>query len=571
MTAPKLVLHAALSGLYGGIIVALVLVLMNPPLLSGGARVLVVVLAVVVLYAAASGCVWPILYGGVRFFASHRLRVPWLSLRYLSAFHVANASVVLASAWATLSRYRRVTDPLDADRLARACLGLSLAWLCAALVTVLPPLRRVRSLQIGSAALALAALTVTLPGGPARPAPPSPAAGPRPRLAPPATRLILLNFDGADLDTVLTLQAQGKLPAFSRLREEGAFGRLRALVPCDAPVTRTALVTGRLPYRNGVRSGTARRILGGDAWLQAVPVGIGFDTLLAPVMEVRPMSAADRTGLGLWEIAALAGGSGQGAGFEIDLDRRGADGGAASAGARRGIPADFLDGEAIRKADAALRAPVDDLLQALDADARMAAALARLTSDRRRGVVAVSFPGLDRVAHRFLRYARPEEFGDVTPREVDLFGEVLDRYYSRVDALIARAIEAAGAADYIVVTSSHGMEPVPLRRRLLALAIGSERRSGTHADGPDGLIFVRGPGVRRGPLTGKGGIADVVPTALYALGLPLASDLDGTILTSIFSAGFTLEHPVAVIGSYETVARSTGGGRTGGPSEWPMD
>ena len=554
MTAPKLALHAALSGLYGGLLVALVLALVNPAPLQAGPLSTFLAVPVVVFYSAAAGAVWPLLYGALRFFASHPLRVPWLSLRYLTAFHVVNTGAVLASSWATLSRYRRVTDPADVDRLARVCLGLSLAWLGAALVSLLPSLRRVRSLQIGSAGLALVALMLALPGG-RRPAPSSPVTGPWSPLTPPVSRLILLNFDGADLDTVLTLQAQGNLPAFSRLRETGAFGRLRSIVPCHAAVTRTALVTGRLPHRDGVRTGEARRILGEGPWLQAAPVGLAFDILLAPVLETRTVSIADRTGLALWEIAALAGGAGDAAGFEVDLDRRNPRAGIDPAAVDREIPAELLDAEAIRKADRASRAPLGDLAAALEADARVSSDVARLVRDRRPGVLALSFPGLDRVAHRFLRYARPEEFGDVTESEVDLFGEVLERYYRRIDAIVGRTIDAAGARDYVIVTSSHGMQPVSLRRRLLALAMGAERRSGTHAEGPDGLLFVRGPGVRRGPLPVKGSIVDVVPTALYALGLPLASDLDGTILTAVFSARFTLEHPVSVIGSYEAAPR----------------
>src|SRR6059036_2909813 len=82
VTPVKLAAHAALAGLYGGLLV------------------------VVLTYTLASAFVWPLLYGALRFFASHPLRVPWFSLRYLMAFHVANGAVVLWAAWDTLSRSR---------------------------------------------------------------------------------------------------------------------------------------------------------------------------------------------------------------------------------------------------------------------------------------------------------------------------------------------------------------------------------------------------------------------------------------------------------------------------------
>lgn len=424
---------------------------------------------------------------------------------------------------------------------------LSCAWLAAAVVSLVPALRRSASFQAAAAGLAVLGLAVSVPEHRAAPA----AAAIRSALPALSQRLLLLNVDGADLDVILTLQAQGKLPALMRLREEGSFGRLKSIVPCVAAVTRTTLVTGRLPFRHGVRSGRARQILGRTPELQVVPVGLGFDLLMSPVMRLRETSIADRKGLALWEIAALAGGSGSGVDFEVDLDRPGGREPPVPDAAIREALAELVDPEAARRVDPAARGPMRDLTEALQADAAAARDLNRLVGDTRPGVVAVSLPGLDRVAHVFLRYARPEEFGDVSHREIDLYGEVLERYYRKIDAVVGRAIEAAGERSCVIVTSTHGMEPVPLRRRLLALAAGPARRSGTHWDGPDGFLFIRGPGVRHGPMPAKGSIADVVPTALYALSLPVARDLDGTILTSVFTTRYTLEHPVSVIGSYD--------------------
>ncbi len=517
VNALRLVLHASLAGLYGASIVVLVLALVNPGLAEAGAGTIVTLLPVLAVYTLAAGLIWPLLYGAVRFFARHALRVPRLSLRYLMAFHVANAAIVLGAAWATLSGSRRVLGPLGTERLAFCCYVLSAAWLCAAVVTLVPFLRRLVPLQIAAACLALLALGVVLPLAARRRSAAPPPPRPRPALPSPARRLILLNFDGGDLDAV----------------------------------TRSTLVTGRGPFRHGVRGALARRIFGRGPEIDVVPTGLGLDLLLGPVMRVRPLSVRDRTGPALWEIAAEAGGVAVEAGFEVDLDRDARDGVARPAGEDRGILADFLDPEALRKAEPAAQSPIGDLLLAVEGDRAVEEVLDRLGRDRRPGVVALSFPGLDRVAHVFLRYARPEEFGNVTEREIELYGPVLERYYRRIDLVVARVLEAEGEGACLMVTSSHGIDAVPLGRRLLAMAAGGEARSGTHEDGPDGFLFVRAPGVRPGPIEGKGAIVDVVPTALYALGLPIARDLDGAILTAVFTPRYTLEHPVAVIGTYE--------------------
>ena len=65
---------------------------------------------------------------------------------------------------------------------------------------------------------------------------------------------------------------------------------------------------------------------------------------------------------------------------------------------------------------------------------------------------------------------------------------------------------------------------------------------------------MHGPDALRAQVFGKGSIADVTPTALYALGLPVARDAHGSILAGVFSEAFTLSHPVTVIGSYDTRA-----------------
>lgn len=542
-----------MAGVYGGIVVALFVLLGNPTAAAGDeATLAATLLPVIIGYTLAAAIVWPLLYTGLRFFASHPLRLDGFSLRYLMGFHVVNAGVILYSGWATLSRFRRVLDPAVVDRFAATCLALSLAWAFATVVTTVPRLRHRFWAQAAAAALSLAALLVAGRSGRPPVSPPGPAAVTPGRVPPPARRLVLLNFDGADFETVLTLQAQGKLPAFSRLSQEGAYGRLRSLVPCEAAVTRTTLITGKLPYRHGVQNGQARRLFQLGPWIEVAPVGIGFDLVQAPFLERRALAVTDRTSLALWEIAVLSGGVGDAAGWEIDPDRERDPGGAAPvSGVSPSRLEEFMDPEAIEGDDPSTRALVLELARALEADARVMKDLERLLGERRPGVAALSFPGLDRVAHHFLRYTRPMDFGNVSEREIELYGRAMEGYYRRIDGIIGAVLDSGGEGTVLFVTSSHGMDPVPLGERLWPRAGGGAPRSGTHEGGPDGFLFARGPDTRRGQRLGKGSIADAVPTALYALGLPLARDLDGSILTGAFEDAYTFDNPVTVIGSYE--------------------
>ena len=67
------------------------------------------------------------------------------------------------------------------------------------------------------------------------------------------------------------------------------------------------------------------------------------------------------------------------------------------------------------------------------------------SSARTSRFVALRLPGLDAVAHYYLRYAEPEAFGDVTDDERRRFGMVLDGYYGVLDAMVGRLYATLGA------------------------------------------------------------------------------------------------------------------------------
>jgi predicted AlkP superfamily phosphohydrolase/phosphomutase len=372
---------------------------------------------------------------------------------------------------------------------------------------------------------------------------PAPAAAPV--IAPMTSRLILIDLDGADLEDILTLMSAGKLPAFARLRRDGSYGRLQAFVPCAGAVARTTLATGRLPYRSGVRAAWARDLLGRPLGIQVVPDGIGFDLLLAPFLSRRALTIDDRTGPAIWDIAAIAGGASVASGWNVVLDVAGPPP-EPSRELRRRLVTDFLEGES--PAGEGAGELLAELGRAVGADESVARVLSG--AGRAPGVTALAFPGIDRVAHRFLRYARPEEFGNVSNAEIEIWGHVMERYYARLDGFLGRALDARGDDGWLFVASAHGMEPAPLRRRLAAALIGREATAGYHDQAPPGFLFALGPGVHAGQPFGRASITDVVPTALYVLGLPIARDLDGSIVEQVMGAGEVLERPAAVIDTY---------------------
>jgi hypothetical protein len=78
--------------------------------------------------------------------------------------------------------------------------------------------------------------------------------------------------------------------------------------------------------------------------------------------------------------------------------------------------------------------------------------------------------------------------------------------------------------------------------------------SGTHAGAPDGVFMAAGDGIREGARARGASVLDVTPTVLYLMGLPVARDMEGRVLTEILDDEFARAHPVTFIPSYESLA-----------------
>jgi hypothetical protein len=63
-----------------------------------------------------------------------------------------------------------------------------------------------------------------------------------------------------------------------------------------------------------------------------------------------------------------------------------------------------------------------------------------------------------------------------------------------------------------------------------------------------------GDGIREGVLLDDASVLDLAPTVLYLMGLPVAADMEGRVLTEIVDEAFARAHPVSFIPSYESLA-----------------
>ncbi len=510
----------------------------------------------------------------------------WLSVRvlaWLSAFSSAAAALLM---WINV---RGLAIELDAVSVRRMTLG-AVATTAAAVVLVGIAVVRYsfgrRGSQVSAGLLAITvAGSLSLPLA-ARGLGTQPPLGARsltvvraPAEAPPGgprVRLILL--DGASLDYVWSRVLEGQFPNIGRILDAGAAVDLATLRPTQAEPVWAAVATGKYPPKNGVRSAATYRVEAGGLPIDLLPDRCyAFGLVQFGLVQSKVRTSADWRARPLWDIIG-------GYGLPVGVVRwpvtypaqpvRGflvtdrfhmvadspfpADVGLAL------YPPDILPAarQAFAEATGGGRGIVPGgAPEATLAEETPGASAERLdrmygrVADDARGLIdarflAVRYQGLDTVGHSYLRYAEPRSFGDVTDAERRQYGQVLDRYYTFIDGEIGRAIASLGPDDLLLVVSGFGMQPVSPGKRLLARLVREPDLSGTHEEAPDGFLLAYGPHVGKGRPT-RGSLADVAPTVLYYLGLPVGRDMDGFARTDLFSRRFTAGHPITFIPSHD--------------------
>ena len=496
-------------------------------------------------------------------------------------------AAVAALYWHNLLGYRHAV-PLEALRAlavsAVVVTGSAAVFLAIGLDMALFP-RHDRPLSAALAVLApAAALAVPLALRPDLAAPVSPVpvhldAGR------PARRVVVVGLDGLSPSDV-TAARGGEMPAFARLARRGAFSPLATVRPTEGPPVWTTMMTGRLPRDHGITSATTYRLRGSDSEWALLPKAALVGALeRAGLASRRPVASTSRRRRALWSILDAFGiptglvrvwgthppetirgfvvspyfhllvddpERGRGTVFPQDLFPE--------IGARAVAPRDLDPALLADLADAAAPTALDDPLIRALAEGSLAPDLtyARAAQVLRQAyspsLLVVSFHGYDAAGHVFYRYAHPEAFGNVSADEARRYGRVPGRYASLVERWVGEIEKDLGPRDVLVVVSGHGLAPTPLWRRLVGVLTGTAVGTATHDGAPNGVLLVVGEGIRPGATPARASVLDVAPTLLYLLGLPVARDMEGRVLTEILEPAFARQNPVTFIPSYESLA-----------------
>ena len=570
------------AGVASGYLTALVLQL-NPSIEIGPATLLPLAVVLGVAYGANLTVGFYALIVLRQILAVEVLSPGWLSVRLLSWLCAIAAGGAAALMWLNLIGFRDVLDPVTRDRMFA---GASLVSAAAVIFVGLGLAHLGRrggriSGALLSVTIALSLAAPVLARGPGRPAP-LPA---RPTLSPveivaPASEVHvrMLMFDGASLDVISPAVAAGRLPNIARIFDQGAVLHLATLRPTQAEPVWSAVATGRYPIYNGVRSAVIYRALGGTP-IQLLPDYCFAQALVTfGFLTEEPQTATDLLARPIWNILSDRGASVGVIGWPLTHPAPVVNGFAVSDAFHRLPPTELSQdispalwpSSLLADALSALQVPADPdpetLVMAMGATQpvndydvssdqlpivadRVHLQLLRALEINAPQLLAVRFPGIDAVGHRFLRYADPAAFGDVSEAERERFGGVLNQYYGFIDTLVGRELERLGANDVLLVVSAFGMEPLTPGKRVLEIIAGNPQISGTHERAPDGFVLAFGASVAAGR-PNRASVVDLTPTILYFLGLPVGRDMDGFARIDLFKPAFTSDKPVTYIPSY---------------------
>jgi predicted AlkP superfamily phosphohydrolase/phosphomutase len=402
----------------------------------------------------------------------------------------------------------------------------------------------------------------------------------------PLRRVILVGVDGLGFEQIERARARGTLGGLQIALRRGSSGSLATLRPTEGPPVWTTILTGRLPRDHGVKSFGTYRIRGSRTTFEILPMGALVGLLeRAGLVTTVPVTSASRKRRALWNdlnafgiqtgvvrfwgtlppervrgfmlahpfhlLAADAAKAGT-ALYPDDLLAEVRGRAVAPADVDRALLAEFVDFSVdIPGERFPWRRELVERALAPDLTYQRAGAVLRAAYDP--PFFATYFYGLDVVGHSFTRFAEPDLFGNVRPQEVRRYGRVVDRYVSLVGQWVGEAMPGLRKGEILMVVSGYGMEPSPFWRRLVGSVTGRPV-SGTHVGAPDGLLIAAGDGIRPGATLRNASVLDVAPTILYLMGLPIARDMEGRVLTEMLEEGFLRAHPVAFIPSYESLA-----------------
>jgi len=356
-------------------------------------------------------------------------------------------------------------------------------------------------------------------------------------------KITIIGMEGLTFDFIIPLINEEKLPNFSWLMGEGSWGKLDNFTPTELIILNKSFNTGKLPYKHGQVSREKCLILPLDMEILVIPRFILFKQMERVKLIKCLFYEAPKKTKDLWEILK----NNNTPYLKKDKNYLSSPINELSPNTKSLFNRFFED----------LEFESDEILQivkrAFASDADFLESIEKQTKKTNPDVVYVLLRGINLVEKYFYKYSFPELFEEVDQEEINKYGSVVERYYQFYDEVIGKYLAAKKDNELLVVYSPHGIDYLPVWKRMVELFLGNPKISAFHENAPKGVVFFYGKGISPGKNIEDMKIIDMTPTFLHYLSLPLGKDMDGIVNSSIFKSSFNIENPVLYISSYEEV------------------
>lgn len=391
-----------------------------------------------------------------------------------------------------------------------------------------------------------------------------------------SSSLLLLGLDGATWKIMDPLLKDGSMPHVQALIEHGTHGILETLDCLISPVIWTSIATGKMPAKHGIHSFSAqkigRKVINLEwRWKRILTRPLyplyEFVKRVGLVKSIPP-SARMRTAKAIWEILEARNRPSGLVGWWGTWPAQPLSGGVVSDRAyhslERSTYPDSLvaDVAPFRREHEGITLSEARQFVGIDPDREGEFYSKSVKEDRWFGyaylndeffgraaqhLVATNpscsyffyLRGIDLLQHALWNYVEPEPFLN-QPEAADMrrYGNTIAQYYSYIDEFVGQVVGSLRGDHLVMIASDHGMKAAP-----------SSDNPGDHDD--EAVFIASGPNVAHISERIEGHVLDIVPTALYLMGLPVGEDMDGRVMTEAIEEEFLKANPIRYIQSYE--------------------
>ena len=371
-------------------------------------------------------------------------------------------------------------------------------------------------------------------------------------------KMVLIGWDAADWKVINPLLDQGLMPNLKRMVNNGTMGNLATMDPAYSPMLWTSIATGKHAYKHGVHGflqvsedeKSLRPVLSTSRKVRAIWEILSEQDLKTHVVGWWPSHPAEpMNGISISNFYQKPAGGGNprevlaGSVHPPEMHERFAN---------LKITADEMTGQHmlpfVPLGDRIDQAKDNSLLKIANETAMAAtlqAAFTNIIRNEEWDFAAVYFDTIDHYCHGWMKFHPPKQ--DHIPQHLfDIYKDVVTAGYRFHDMMLGRILDLIDDDTTVMLISDHGFQPDHLRPK----SIPKEPGGPAYEHSPYGVIAMMGPNIKKDHLIHGATLLDICPTILAHFDQPIGKDMDGLVLSDVFS------NPVNIseIESWEDVA-----------------